>query len=52
LETLIALAQRLDILESQASKNASLLLDEIMRILNVMLKKLNPPNAANEATSQ
>ena len=50
LETQIEIAKRLQFTKPLVSANAESLLNEVMRMLNIMLKKMNP-NAANEATS-
>jgi len=51
LETQLLIAQKLSFGDNLAYNRAGGLLNEVMKMLNVMIKKINPASPANEATS-
>ncbi|MFH1170340.1 MAG: four helix bundle protein [Candidatus Vogelbacteria bacterium] len=51
LETQLLIAQKLSFGDKMAYNEVSGLLEEVMKMLNVMIRKMNPSFVANEATN-
>ena len=51
LETQLLIAQKLSFGDNLAYNRVGGLLEEVMKMLNVMIKKINPASPSNEATS-